>query len=181
MTDRELQALLLAGDATALRDVYERFGGAVFAAALAVTRDRGAAEDVTQIVMVALWDHPEKFQPELGGLRPWLARMAHCRSVDWVRREATERKRERRLSQSGPEHRPSTEQQVETILEGEHARLLLATLPEPERTPIQLAYFGGLTLRQVADDLAVPEGTVKGRVRSGYRRMAASGLGAHRG
>jgi RNA polymerase sigma-70 factor (ECF subfamily) len=64
----------------------------------------------------------------------------------------------------------------------EHVREAMADLPDDERRAIELAYFGGLTYRQVAEVLGAPEGTVKSRIRSGLRRLrgglAQSGVGA---
>ena len=61
--------------------MYDRCAGTVFAVALGVTHDRQAAEDVTLDVLLGLWRRPERFDPDRGGLRPWLATIAHKRGV----------------------------------------------------------------------------------------------------
>ena len=61
---------------------------------------------------------------------------------------------------------------IESVVMAEQMRLELANLSDEERLPIRLAYFEGKTYRQVARDLALPEGTVKSRIRSGLHRMA---------
>jgi RNA polymerase sigma factor (sigma-70 family) len=61
---------------------------------------------------------------------------------------------------------------MESLLMAEQVRLELTRLSDDERTPIRLAYFEGRTYRQVARDLALPEGTVKSRIRSGLHHMA---------
>jgi RNA polymerase sigma factor (sigma-70 family) len=176
VTDKELQERLLGRDDGALREIYDRFGGLLLAIALRVTKDRVAAENVTQDVVIALWDHPEKYRPELGPLGPWLARMARYRSVDWVRQETAARRRELRLAQGNALHLPSTEETVVKMMVAEQARMALVALSDQERTPIAMAFFGYMTYRQIAEELAIPEGTIKSRIRSGLRHMAVSAM-----
>jgi RNA polymerase sigma factor (sigma-70 family) len=172
--ERALYERLVARDVVALAGVYDQFSPVVFGVALRVTGDRAAAEDVTQGVFLELWRRPERFDPERGCLRPWLAALAHHRGVDWVRREEASRRRERREAQLGLDGAPGIDETVEAILTAEHVRLALAALPEQQRTPIRLAYFEGRTYRQVAEELAVPEGTIKSRIQSGLRHMAST-------
>src|SRR4051812_13340872 len=59
--DRELAARMVAGDAAALREVYDRYAGLVFGLARRVLCDDALAEDVTQEVFVSVWERPERF------------------------------------------------------------------------------------------------------------------------
>jgi RNA polymerase sigma-70 factor (ECF subfamily) len=140
--------------------------------AFSVTRNRQAAEDVVQLVMVSLWEHPEKYRPELGPLRPWLARMTHSRALDWLAQEGALRRRQLRIHDLRHADQAGPEALVEARSRGERAFVALQGLPERERVPIALAFFGDLTYRQIARDLSLPLGTVKSRIRSGLRRLA---------
>src|SRR4029453_1924280 len=84
--ERDLRARLTAGDPRALAEAYAQFSPMVYGLAARVTGDRAAAEDVTQEVLLHLWERPWVLDPDRGRLRAWLATMAHHRSVDLLRR-----------------------------------------------------------------------------------------------
>jgi RNA polymerase sigma factor (sigma-70 family) len=172
LVERSLHGRLLLRDVAALAEAYDQFGSVIFGVALRVTTDRHAAEDVTQETLLDLWRRPERYDPERGALRPWLATIAHNRSVDWIRREQAARCRDRRNGELLFEEIPDIGDDVQAAMTAERVRLALSALPEHERMPIGLAYFGGRSYRQVADDLGVPEGTIKSRIRSGLHRLS---------
>jgi RNA polymerase sigma factor (sigma-70 family) len=170
-TEQALVDRLRRGDESALGDLYDRYAGFVHGLALRVLRDRGAAEDVTQDVFVAMWEDPNRFDATRGTLRGFLGTLTHRRSVDLVRREEARRRREARTSME-PRFHPDL---ADTALRGftsERVRAALAVLPPAQREALELAYFHGRTYRQVADDLGIPEGTAKSRLRLGLQRIA---------
>jgi RNA polymerase sigma factor (sigma-70 family) len=170
--DGLLHRLLLDRDITSMAEIYDQFAPGVFAVALRVTTDRQAAEDVTQETLLDLWRRPERFDPARGCLRPWLATIAHNRSIDWIRHERAARARDLRDLALLHEQVPDIGDGVETVMTAERVRLALSTLPEHERTPIRLAFYGDKSYQQVAEVLQVAEGTIKARIRSGLRHLA---------
>jgi RNA polymerase sigma-70 factor (ECF subfamily) len=167
----ELHVRLAAGDETALGDLYDQFAAYVYGLALRITASEAAAEDVTQEVFVSMWERPGMFDPARGSLRSFLGTLAHRRAVDWVRREAAERRRRERDS-----HRdllpPDVGELASALVLAEELRAAVEELPPEQRVAVRLAYFGGRTYRQVAEELGLPEGTVKARLRSALRRLA---------
>ena len=145
-TDALLAALLEAGDDLALAEVFDRFGSAVYGAALRVVGDSAAAQDVVQDVFVELWLHPGRYDPAVGPLRTYLVVLARHRAVDLVRgefRRIARQERHQRLANGQWNPSPCDE-----VLAGEAASVVreaVSLLPDSQRRVVELAYFGGLT------------------------------------
>ncbi len=169
--DQELVSRIANGDQEALADAFRRFGGAVKALASRVMRDESLAEDVVQETFVWLWRSPERYDPVRGSLRTLLLTVAHRRAVDIVRSEEA---RARRESQPPDPETRDVEDEVWARHLSDQVRSAIAELSPDEHAAVSLAYLGGLTYVEVARRLEAPEGTVKSRIRSGLRRLAAS-------
>lgn len=170
-TDAELIVRVTQRQEGALAEVYRRHGGPVFGLAKRLLRDPELAQEIVQEVMLRLWNSPEKYDPQRGSLRSFLLSHTHGRSVDLIRSESARRIREERDARLGVETGLSLEEQVWEMALAEHVRDALSMLDESERKPIELAYFGGYTYREVATLLDTPEGTIKSRIRSGLQRL----------
>jgi RNA polymerase sigma-70 factor, ECF subfamily len=155
----------------ALAEVFRRHSGAVFALAQRVLRDRARAEEIAQEVFLRLWNNPERFDASRGSLRSYLLAQTHGRAVDALRSETSRRNREERDAQRATAADYDLEREVADVIVAEHVRDAVAALAPGERQAIELAYFGGLTYREVAAMLGEPEGTIKSRIRSGLQRM----------
>jgi RNA polymerase sigma-70 factor, ECF subfamily len=173
LDDTALVAEVVARCKPALAEVYRRHGGPVWGLARRVCRDTHLAEDVCQTVFVDLWSRPERYAAEKGTLRAWLLTQAHARAVDLVRSEAARRRRQdREAAQAPPAVELDTGIYVRELADG--VRRAVEELPDAERDPILLAYFGGHTYREAAAMLGQPEGTVKSRIRVGLTRLRRS-------
>ncbi|MBV8388155.1 MAG: sigma-70 family RNA polymerase sigma factor [Acidimicrobiia bacterium] len=157
----------------ALAEAYRRYGGAVYALARRLLVDQALAEEVVQEVFLRLWTRPDRYDPERGSLRSYLLAQSHGRAVDMLRSETSRKRREEREARETAEGGYDIEREVLDLAIGEHVKEVLDKLPVEERQAIELAYFGGLTYRQVAVRLDQPEGTVKSRIRTGLKRMRA--------
>jgi RNA polymerase sigma-70 factor (ECF subfamily) len=158
----------------ALAEIYRRHGGAVYGLARRILRSDAPAEEVTQEVFLDLWNQPEKFDAQRGTLRSYLLARTHGKAVDLIRSEEARRQREERLSRQTATAGYDIDHEVWDMAVAGQVQEALGTLPEELRHPIQLAYFGGHTYREVARILNQPEGTVKSRIRSGLGRLRAS-------
>ena len=168
--DRLLVARIAAGDDDAIAELYDQYGALVFGVAAAlVGHDR--ASDICQEVFLQLWDRPDRFDPDRGSLRTFLAMLARRRSVDLLRRRGRQAGREKRAARGAPAASPDIEEAAMAVIDAERVRGALGLLPPDQRQAIELAYFEGLTFRQVAAATGVAEGTAKSRLRLALARL----------
>jgi RNA polymerase sigma factor (sigma-70 family) len=168
-SDESLLARVARGDDDALGGLYDRFGGVAYGLALRILRDERLAEDAVQDAFLAVWRQAPSFRAERANARTWVLTFVHRRAVDLVRRE--ERRRTEPLE---PEAEPATSSTVEAAeLRGrrEAVQRALAQLPEEQRRPIELAYYGGLSRTELAERLDEPLGTIKSRMFTGLKRL----------
>jgi RNA polymerase sigma-70 factor (ECF subfamily) len=174
--DRALVARVTEGDAGALEALYARYGRACYGLARRILADEQLAQDAVQEVFLTVWRDASRFDATRGGFSTWLLSMTHHKAVDSVRRE--ENLRKRRTTADALEHResdaPRVDDAVWSLLRRERVREVLATLPEPQREALTLAYFGGYTQREISGLTGTPLGTVKTRMLAGMRRMKES-------
>ena len=173
-TDALLAARLAAGDDHALAEVFDRFGAAVYSAAAYVVGTGGAAQDVVQDVFVELWCHPDRYDPDSGSLRGYLMLLGRHRAVDAMRSELRRiARQERHYRLSTGEGPPSPGEQVLSAHLASEVRAAIQRLPAAQRQVIELAYFEGMTRREVASAVGIPEGTVKSRLRLAHAKLEA--------
>ena len=173
--DRDLVRRVRLGEHQALADLYDCHGGMVYSIALSILRDSGRAEDVTQEVFTTLWTEAHRYDPAVGRFAPWLYRIARNRAIDMLRKFRREVLPDELIIFDlllGP----AGDSPSEAVLQRHDAlrvRAALREIPDEQRRLLELAYFGGLTQSQMAEELDLPLGTVKTRVRTGLRRLRA--------
>jgi RNA polymerase sigma-70 factor (ECF subfamily) len=172
--ESELHQRLVAGDERALAMAYDQYSAVVYGIAKRVTNDTSFAADVTQEVFVQLWERPDRFDPERGSLRTFLAVLARRRAVDLIRRREAATRREEKVGAQSPVSPPNVEEAAAAMVVGEKVRHAVATLPADQREAVELAYYRGLSYREVAVELGIPEGTAKSRLRLALGRLATA-------
>ncbi len=169
--DSVLVARLVAGDEEALTEVWERHGALVFGLARRITGDTSAAEDVTQDVFVTLWQRPERFDAHRGSLRAFLGVQTQRRAIDLMRRDGRRAQREQRHHRLHPELRAAPDDDVAGSVLSDMVGRAIGRLPAEQRAVVELACFRGLTQREVAVALGIPEGTAKSRLRLAQSKL----------
>jgi RNA polymerase sigma-70 factor (ECF subfamily) len=159
---------------SALAEIYRRHGGAVYALAQRVLGSDGRAEDVTQDVFIDLWNRPERYDASRGSLRAFLVTVAHGRAVDVLRSDSARAGREQRTARETATGAYDVESQVWDLSVAAQLKEAMSSLSDQERRPIELAYFGGHTYREVAALLGEPEGTIKSRIRAGLHQLRSA-------
>jgi RNA polymerase sigma factor (sigma-70 family) len=167
--DSALAEAFRGGDPGALRQVYDRFGGAVFHLALRGLNSGPDAEDVTQTTFVAAWQGRETFDPDRGSLLGWLLGIARRKVIDRLRAAA----REHRIADavSALPAPVATEAGPDRVVERLVVADELARLPGEQRRVLELAFYDDLTHQQIAAVTNLPLGTVKSHLRRGIGRL----------
>ncbi|MFD3698866.1 ECF RNA polymerase sigma factor SigK [Streptomyces sp. NPDC058646] len=168
----EVMQLVAHGDKQAFSALYDALAPTVFGIVIKVVRDRAQSEEVAQEVMIDLWRQAARYRPDAGSVTTWAATIAHRRAVDRVR--SAQAAADREQAQAAREHRTAFDEvaeQVETRLESEQVRRCMRGLTELQRQAVTLAYYRGLTYREVAQALRTPLPTIKTRMRDGLIRL----------
>lgn len=171
--------LVKEGDARAFEVLYDRHSGPAFSLAYRMVGNRNVAEDVSQEAFVSIWRSRLRYQSERGSVRTWVLGIVHHRAIDALRRNSVHDKR--RASAEGIEERFEAPEQTDLeVARRDEARIVRAAiddLPDEQCRVIELAYFGGFSHSQIADQLEMPIGTVKGRMRLGLDKLRRSLIG----
>lgn len=153
--------------------VYDRHAGASFSLAYRMVGNSAAAEDIVQEAFLSIWRSRVRYAAERGSVRNWVLGIVRNRAIDAVRRSAVHDRR--RASAEGIEEeqeaRELTDVEAARREEARALRGILDGLPDEQGRVIQLAYFGGFSHSEIAELLATPIGTVKGRMRLGLEKM----------
>jgi len=143
--------------------LYDRYSSIVYAVALRVLGDTGAAEDVLQEVFLQLWRNPGAFDSSRGNLGQWLAVIARNRAIDGLRK----RRPETDIADVVVSVELDIAGDAERARAMEKVRGALGTMPAAQRSALEMAYFEGLTHIEIAAKTGEPLGTIKTRIRTG--------------
>ena len=177
ISDEELILRISGEDREAIRLLYARHGRLVYGCAMQIVSDAAAAEEVCQDVFLRVWERSGTYRRDRGKVVTWLARIARNRAIDVLRA-----RRARGIVQTTPvdDSVPAAAggdsdpgERLWQSLRDERVREAVASLPPEQRRALTLAFFHGLTHRQIAESLGEPLGTVKTRIRDAMLKLRA--------
>lgn len=164
-----------AGEMEAFEVIFDRHLAVAYSLAHRVCGRPAMAEDAVQEAFLSLWRSKDRYDPVRGSVRAWVLSAVRNRALDAVRRERAKAGRDVRDDES-VDRVPALERtdlEAERREQGQLISDALNSLPSEQRQVIELAYFAGLTHSEIARNLSLPAGTVKGRMRLGLNRMRA--------
>lgn len=161
-----------AGDADALTDFYHATSPRVHGLARRLIINPEMSSEVTQDVFLMVWKQAYRYDSASGSPLAWLMTITHRRAVDKIRAESRSVRRE--LVWGLKTYQTDYDEVAETVadrLEAQHLTQCLGSLTNLQHESINLAYYAGLTYREVAEKLGVPVPTVKSRIRDGLTQL----------
>jgi len=168
-TDVELLGLIAGGDRLAFEELYRRYARSVLGVALRRMGDRGRAEDATQDTFASIWRSASRYDPARGRPASWLYTVARNAIVDGLRRKPDPTVADAPDMAAGD---PGPLEAVEAEWVSWRVHRAIETLPEHERSLVELAYWSGMSQSEIAEYLGLPLGTVKTRTRAALSRLA---------
>jgi RNA polymerase sigma-70 factor (ECF subfamily) len=175
-SDVDLMTGIQAGDPDALSQLYDRYSGIVKALILRIIHNDTEADDLLQEVFMEIWNQAKNFSATKGKPLGWMVTLTRRRAIDALRKKQAYARAEERL-QAEPEQQPLAWVQnttAEDITSGDRRALMakvIQSLPEAQQQVIDLAFFQGMSQREIAAHTNIPLGTVKTRLELGLKKI----------
>ena len=170
MGDEELVGQVAQGDEQALSELYDRYSRPVYATGVRLLGDAHLAEELVQDAFTNVWQGAASFDPQKASFATWLYRITRNRAVDLARRRRARPQSTGedalRVVSGGPE--------PEASVDGWDVARALSRIPEEYREVLTLAYFEGLSQREISRRTGVPLGTIKSRTTAALKRLHRS-------
>lgn len=154
----------------ALETVYDKYAAALYGIIHKIVREDAVAEDLLQDVFVRIWRNAESYSAEKGRFFTWMLNIARNASIDYLR-SATNKSRAN--IQNVEDSVGILERANPVRMDVDHIGLreLLDKLEPEQRLLIEMAYFQGFSQAELAEELNIPLGTIKSRMRIALRNL----------
>jgi RNA polymerase sigma-70 factor, ECF subfamily len=175
-TDLELMQGIQREDPQALSKLYDRYNGIIKALILRVVHNEAEADDLLQEIFMELWNQAKNFSPKKGKPLGWMVTLARRRAIDGLRKKQAYLRAGERL-QNETEQQPdawvhnTTEEEITFSDTRVLIRKVINSLPVAQQQAIELAFFRGMSQREIAAHTNTPLGTVKTRLELGLKKI----------
>ncbi|MFN2542287.1 MAG: sigma-70 family RNA polymerase sigma factor [Chthoniobacterales bacterium] len=175
-SDVELMCAIQAEDPDALAQLYDRYNGIVKALILRVIHNDTEADDLLQEIFMEIWNQAKNFSAHKGKPLGWMVTLARRRAIDALRKKQAYARAEERL-QSETEQQPdswvhnSTQEEIAFGDTRALVRKIIMQLPPAQQQAVDLAFFQGMSQREIAAHTNTPLGTVKTRLELGLKKI----------
>lgn len=176
-TDEQLMEAVRNEDTHALDELHHRHSATLRAVIVRVLHNEHSSEDLLQEVFLEVWRLADRYSKDKGKALGWMITLARRRAIDRLRREQAYFRVEERF-QKETEQQPEawTHTRVEEDIEAADLRRILATiletLPAAQKEAVELAFYRGMSQREIASHTGIPLGTIKTRLELGVRKIA---------
>ena len=176
-TDEELMRAILSRDPAALAQLYDRYSGVAKAVILRIIQNDAEAEDLLQETYMEVWNHAANYSAEHGKPLGWIVTLSRRRALERLRQRASRPSmKERTAAEAGQLPAVLLHKALDASPESSGMRQtlsrIIAGLPEAQQQALELAFFKGMTQREIAAHTNVPLATVKSCLELGLRQIA---------
>ena len=176
LTDETLMAMIQRKDETAIGYLHDRYASTLKALIMRVLHNDAESDDMLQEIFVEIWDRAGSYDPLKGKALGWIVTLTRRRAIDRLRkREAYGRMEERLLQETKRDPQDSiahVEDDVAHAEMREHLTRVMATLPVAQKEVIELAFYKGMSQREIAAATGIPLGTIKTRIELAMKKIA---------
>ena len=165
--EKEIVSLLERGDKKAIQLLYENYADALYGVIKKIISDEDTAQDVLQESFVKIWRYSKKYDASKAKLFTWLYRIAYNAAIDKVRSLKNKTNSEIQIEVSSVYKITSNELNQNVLDIKEH----LNTLDEKYKIVLYALFFEGMTQQEASDELDIPLGTIKSRLKIGLREL----------
>ena len=161
------------GDAEALSDLFGRYSGMLQALATRVLNDVGDAEEVLQEAFLQVWKQAPRWDPSRSSVSTWLVLITRSRAIDRLRSRKVVQKTVAASKLENPPSHTSPEG-TRDVLKSERRKRLdaeMKQLPAEQREVLELAFYSGMTQREISETRDIPLGTVKTRTLLAMKKL----------
>jgi RNA polymerase sigma-70 factor (ECF subfamily) len=175
-SDLDLMQAIQTEDPDALAQLYDRYNGILKALILRVVHNEAEADDLLQEIFMEIWNQAKNFSAQKGKPLGWMVTLARRRAIDGLRKKQAYARAEERL-QNETEQQPDAwvhNTTEEAIVLGDTRvliRKVITGLPPAQQQAIDLAFFQGMSQREIAAKTNTPLGTVKTRLELGLKKI----------
>jgi RNA polymerase sigma-70 factor (ECF subfamily) len=175
LSDEQLMARLTGPEVeAALSELYDRYIRTVYGVGIKILGDRSLAEELVQEVFLKVWRSSSSFDPSRASFSTWLYRVTRSVALDLYRKRAhrvrSVAEGESYLATARDPSAGPQEVVDESWLSWRVSRAL-EVLDAPHKEVINLAYFEGLSQREISERTGVPLGTVKSRTANAFKKL----------
>ena len=176
LTDERLMEMVQHQNPEALAHLHDRYGSILKALIMRVIHNDAESDDMLQEIFVEIWNRAASYDPSKGKPLGWMVTLSRRRAIDRLRkRQSYSRMEERLLEETKHEPQESSGQLEEDVAHAEmreHLTRALATLPIAQKQAVELAYYSGMSQREIAAHTGIPLGTIKTRLELGMRKLS---------
>lgn len=169
LSDDYIIQQLRGGNQEAISMLYDKYGAALFGVVTKIVKSNMIAEDVMQDAFVKIWKNADTYDTSKGKLFTWLLNITRNTAIDTIR-SAKYRHSKKSVSLDNSVYNDKN-LSVETPVNHIGLNKVLHSLDEKYRIVLDLIYLQGYTQKEVEEELQIPLGTVKSRVRIAIREL----------